>query len=153
MLWYFLNFCIMRWNVNTDVDIDLVQQIGGDGFDSLKQVDVGELLADKRLTDIDVPTVQKLWIVKRMISKKVLYNSVQNKLMIHSTKLMIYKILFVVWTQIPKEHWRFNANWLNCFPNITSCIGNLKTQSQSLIIPCSDRHFYCVNRNKRYYWY
>ena len=34
----------MQCNVDTDVDIDLVYQIGGDGFDSLKYDDVGWLV-------------------------------------------------------------------------------------------------------------
>ena len=33
--------------------MDLAYQIGGDGFDSLKLVDVEELLADEPLADID----------------------------------------------------------------------------------------------------
>ena len=39
---------------DTDVVIDLVLQIGRDGFDSLKQDDVEELLVNEPLTDTDV---------------------------------------------------------------------------------------------------
>ena len=43
--------------LDTDVDIDLVHQIGGDGFDSLKYDGVKELLADEPLTDNDVVSI------------------------------------------------------------------------------------------------
>ena len=44
-----------------------------------------------------------------VIPKQVLHNWIQNKWLISSTKLIIYKILFLVWTQIPKNIWRFNV--------------------------------------------
>lgn len=44
----------MQWNVDSDANIDLVPQIGGDEFDSLKPDDVVELLVDESLTDINV---------------------------------------------------------------------------------------------------
>ena len=50
----FKNQFRLAFLIDTDVVIDLVYQIGGDGFDSLKQDDVEEVLVNEPFTDIDI---------------------------------------------------------------------------------------------------
>ena len=105
-----------------------------------------KLFTYKNNIDYDINNYKCTWLKKKKKQKK-LKNSRAFVLKIKQ----FFNLCFKKWRRERKMDIFLDICFLTSYPKLVKDLAVYR-KIQEFLIPCSDRHFYCVNLNKCHYW-